>query len=183
MDIFIAILRGINVSGHRLIKMDALRTLIESLGCNDVSTYIQSGNIVFKSKENDCQRLAACISEGIKKTFGFDVEVLVLSQNDLMTIINKNPFPEETRNNPGAIYISYLFNNPGEVDLAKIEESKQQDEQLRYLDNVLFLYCPGGYGNTKISNTFLEKKLKVTASTRNWKTSLKLQEMAHQLSE
>ena len=183
MNVFIAMLRGINVSGQKLIKMESLRKSMETIGFTDVVTYIQSGNIVFRSKEKDSEMVANLIADTIKIEYGFDVPAIVLTLTKLQEIVHNNPFPIEVVESPAAVYISYLFSEPEKVDMATIEINKQVDEQFLLIGAAFYLYCPSGYGNTKISNTLLEKKLKVSATTRNWKTSLKLVELAHELQQ
>ncbi len=178
---YISLLRGINVSGQKLIKMDFLRSCYERLGFSKVSSYLQSGNVVFTSKETDLRKLEQKICKGIKQEFGFDVQVLVLGTEALKQIIIGNPLVAEAANNPSGVYVSFLLSSPAVVNLKKIEDKKQEGEVVAVGENVVYLYCPGGYGRSKLNNNYLEATLKVGATTRNWKTTNELLIMAEQL--
>lgn len=198
MTRYISILRGINVSGHKLIKMDALRRSYESLGFHNVVTYLQSGNIIFSAKktvtddaageeavtektapeETVAVELAHAISRQIEKDFGFDVPVIVLSANQLNEVIENNPFAEDSTKDKTFLHVTFLSSLPGNVNIHALEKKKQGDEEVSLVGNAVYLYCPHGYGKTKLTNNFLEAKLKVTATTRNWKTTNELSRVA-----
>jgi len=169
MKTYISILRGINVSGHNLIKMDSLRKLYENLGYQNVTTYLQSGNVVFSAKDagkNPEQK----ISSQIEKDFGFKVPVIILTTVELKQIIAGNPFMKDKGKDPAYFYVTFLSEKPAAFDTKTIEDKKLIGEDISFSDDAVYLYCPNGYGNTKLSNNFLESRLKVTATTRNWKT-------------
>lgn len=174
MTTYISILRGINVSGQKLIKMDALKKSYESLGFQDVITYLQSGNVIFTDKGIDPDQLAQTISGQIEKDFGFQVPVIVLFIDKLQQIINANPFVKENDKETTFLHVTFLSSIPDGYNLNSIEEKKQNGEEISVTDNAVYLYCPNGYGKTKLNNNFLETKLKVTATTRNWKTTCEL---------
>jgi uncharacterized protein (DUF1697 family) len=169
MTIYIAILRGINVSGAKPLKMEALRLTLQKQGFENVTTYIQSGNVFFSYYETSTWQLAAKITESIKTDFGFDVPVIVLSAAELQVIIENNPLNEVTRD-ANFLHVTFLAENPVGFNLSEIEDRKQGDEAIVIDGKAVYLYCPHGYGKTKLTNTFLESKLKVAATTRNWKT-------------
>ena len=174
MKIFIALLRGINVSGHRIIKMDLLRKSCESLGLKDVTTYLQSGNIIFTSKDSKPEALADLIMLEIEKDFGFHVPALVLPVDDLRQIVDRNPFAGNNEMETAFLHVTFLHSKPGKVDLSSIAVKKLEGEEISYTDRAVYLYCPKGYGITKLNNSFLEARLKVEATTRNWKTTNEL---------
>jgi uncharacterized protein (DUF1697 family) len=178
MTTYISILRGINVSGHKLIKMEALRKLYESLGFRNVKTYVQSGNVIFTAKAGDLVKLGQKISQQIEKDFSFEVPVIVLSIEKLGQIIESSPFLNNTDKDRAFLHVTFLSSKPGKYDLDAIEEKKQKGEELVITDNAVYLYCPHGYGNSKLSNSFFEAKLKVGATTRNWKTTNELLRIA-----
>lgn len=181
MTTYISILRGINVSGQKLIKMDALRKSYESLGFGNVTTYLQSGNIIFTGKDAEPDELAQTISGQIEKDFGFQVPVIVLSIDKLQQIINGNPFAKESDKNKTFLHVTFLSSPPDKYDLNTIEEKKQIGEEISVTGNAIYLYCPNGYGRSKLNNNFLEAKLKVIATTRNWKTTHELLKIAQQI--
>ena len=181
MTTYISILRGINVSGHKLIKMDTLRKSYENLGFHNVTTYVQSGNVIFTSKNAKHEELAQAITQQIEKDFGFDVPVIVLSVDKLKQIIDNNPFVKDNIKDKTFLHVTFLSSKPDKFDFNAIEEKKLNGEEISIADNAVYLYCPNGYGKSKLSNSFLETKLKVGATTRNWKTTNELLKIAHQI--
>lgn len=179
MNRYIAILRGVNVSGAKTIKMEALRLTFQNLGFADVTTYIQSGNVVFTSGETNTMHLVHKIAAAIQTDFGFAVPVMVLSASELQTIIGNNPLNNGT-NDTAFLHVTFLAENPGAFNLSEIEARKQGDEAIVIQGKAVYLYCPHGYGKTKLTNTFLESKLKVAATTRNWRTTCELLRMTDQ---
>lgn len=183
MATWISILRGINVSGHKSVKMDALRKSYEALGFQDVATYVQSGNVVFTCENTTANTLEKSIIEQIEKEFGFDVPVIVMSADNLNHVIDNNPFTKDYDKDKSFFYVTFLASKPKDFDLNAIEEKARNGEEIFVTEDAVYLYCPGGYGRTKLNNNFLEKKLQVRATTRNWKTTNVLLNMAHQASE
>ena len=180
MKTYIAILRGINVSGHKPIKMDALRAMCEQLKFKNTKTYIQSGNIVFQYKATNNETLEKLISKKIKETFTFDVPVLVLSANEMKTILNNNPFVNNRKEDITKLHVTFLSHQPQQINIDKIKEGNYGTDEFIITGKNIYLFCPVSYGNSKLSNTFLENKLKVTATTRNWKTVNELVSLAVQ---
>lgn len=177
MNTFIAILRGINVSGAKPIKMDDLRKTFKSLGFEKVTTYIQSGNVVFTATESPASVLARKIEDKISKDYGFDVPVIVLTYKELQNLFFNNPLNDGTRETE-FLHITVLSELPDDYNLKEIELKKQGNEEIVILERFVYLYCPHGYGKTKLNNNFLESKLKVAATTRNWKTAGELLKIA-----
>ena len=179
MPTFISILRGINVSGQKQIKMADLKALYETLNLKQVTTYIQSGNVVFSSNKKISTKVVETeIESAIKKHYGFDVPVLLRSHTEWKTTIKNNPFAKDADKDVSKMHVVYLANKPDLSSIEKLENAKQVSEEFQITGNQVYLYCPNGYGKTKLSNNFLEKVLKTTATTRNWKTVNKLQEIA-----
>ena len=177
MKTYISILRGINVSGHNLIKMGALKILLTELGFINVRTYIQSGNVVFESTLPDEEKIALVISGGIHDRFGFVVPVIVFSHDYLESLMAKNRFLYERVEDILKLHITFLSREPAIGLSDAISRDQYLPDEFYIEGNAVFLFCPNGYGNTKLSNTFFEKKLKVQATTRNWKTILELARM------
>ncbi|MBS1745691.1 MAG: DUF1697 domain-containing protein [Bacteroidetes bacterium] len=179
MATYISILRGINVSGKNLIKMDALKKMYEGLHFKNVKTYIQSGNVIFSTQTGEVKKIADKIVKQIKNEFGFDVPVIVLTVDKLREIIQQNPFINDKQKDIACLHVTFLKVAPNEFDKKSIEEKKSEGEEIEFGSDAVYLYCPGGYGQTKLNNNFLENKLKVDATTRNWKTANVLLEMAY----
>ncbi len=164
-------LRGINVGGGKIIKMADLKAMYESLGFNNVVTYIQSGNVIFASKEERADNVCASIVAAIKKKFKFDVSVLICEPGEIEKIIKKNPFIGQKGVDEKRLYVTFLSEKPSRALVKALAPltSKSQDEY-RVIGKEIYLHCPGGYGVSHLSNNFFEKQLKVTATTRNWTT-------------
>lgn len=178
MTTYISILRGINVSGHRAIKMDVLKAMYEELDFSAVHTYIQSGNVVFEYCNYAVNDLEQKISSKIKDSFGFDVPVIVLEKEKLKKIIAGNPFLEDNTRDISFLHITFLSSQPEKRDIESIGNVQSNEDEFVLSDQAIYLYCPNGYGRTKLTNTFFENRLKVAATTRNWKTSVELLNMA-----
>lgn len=166
---YLALLRGINVSGKNKILMKDLKTLCESLGWVNVQTYIQSGNVVFESAAET--GLAVSLSEAIEKSYGFDVPVVIRNLDEMRKILTVEAFPGS---DPAFQHVTLLENQPEQGLVDAIPAEKYLPDQFVFQNREIYLYCPGGYGNTKLNNSFFEKRLKTTATTRNRKTMTEL---------
>lgn len=179
METYISILRGINVSGHRKIEMAGLKALYEKLQFNDVVTYIQSGNVIFKAAEKSSNiNLSKKIEKAIFEQYKFEVPVIIRTQFELEEIISANPYLQQSDIDLEKLHVTFLSKAPAEEAIRKIESADFSPDKFIMKDKEIYLYVPEGYGNTKLSNNFFENKLKVTATTRNWKTVNKLAELA-----
>ena len=178
MKTYIALLRGINVSGHKLIKMTELKDMFEKVGFNNVTTYIQSGNVVFSTKEENIVLIQEIIKTNILQTFGFDVNVQVLNAEKLNRIKEKHSFLEGNQNQIKAIYYTLLAEKPDEELVRELEELEQTEEFFKITDGVIYCFYPNGVGRAKWHGTFFEKKLKVSSTTRNYNTMKKLVELS-----
>ncbi|MCA6364303.1 MAG: DUF1697 domain-containing protein [Bacteroidetes bacterium] len=178
MTTYIALLRGINVSGKRLIKMDALKTLCTSLGFEHVQTYIQSGNIVFQTTQKKTAVLQDTLRIALETAFGFEVPVCIKTSTELTQIITQNPFTSNPSFNPEHLHITFLHSPTDHTLLSKIDREKFLPDEFTLIGEAIYLHCPKGYGHTKLTNTFFENKLKQPCTTRNLKTCLTLQQMA-----
>lgn len=185
MTTYITILRGINVSGKNIIKMDALRELFSDLKFQQVQTYIQSGNVVYQTKEAPTSRasvnqeLSKKIANAIQNTFSFEVPMITIEAKDLQTCIENNPFLKDKKKDVSFMHITFLADAPQEQLFKAIDASKYLPDEIQWVGQCVYLYCPNGYGNTKLHNAFLENKLKVVATTRNWKTCNELYKIAN----
>ena len=178
MKTYIAMLRGINVSGRKKIKMADLRAHLAELDWQDVSTYIQSGNIVFRAESATKSLLAKAIANKIREKYEFDVPVLVKTQADLERVVNENPFPEADGYDSKYLHVTFLAKAPTDAAVETVKAVSHEPEQFIWRGTHLYLYAPKGYGRAKLNNNFLERKLGVQATTRNWKTVNKLLGMA-----
>lgn len=172
-------LRGINVSGQKKILMIDLKELYEKLGFKKVRTYIQSGNVIFETQSKLSQeQIAERIKSAIFNKYKFDVPVLVKSLNEVQNTLITNPFIKEENVIHDRIYVTFLTELPKNNELEKIKTLDCSPDKFIIINKEVFLYCPNKYGESKLSNNFFENKLKVSATTRNWKTVNKLVEIA-----
>ena len=167
MTTFISMLRGINVSGQKKVGMKELKELYEAMGFGQVRTYIQSGNVIFEYPDTDRSTLVSKIERGIEGRFGFKVPVVIRTKDELWRLIAETPFAgkDESR-----VHVTFLSSEPETLNVDEISRAKDDAEEFSAKSKEIYLFCPNGYGLTKLSNTFFERKLGVSATTRNWKT-------------
>ncbi len=177
METYIILLRGINVSGQKKIKMAEFRDLILEAGFQNVQTYIQSGNILLKSDSGE-KSIAQSIEELIFKHYGYNVSVLVFSKEYFKEIMEANPFTKIGRIDTTKLHVTLLHELPSSEAAEALNGFKDGNNEFIIDGKTIYLYCPDGYGKVKINNTFFEKKLKSIATTRNWKTMNTLLEMS-----
>jgi len=168
-------LRGVNVGGKRSLDMARLKGICEAIGLSRVRTYIQSGNVVFESAETNVQALENRIGEKIKKALGLEVAVVIRTKAELGQVVRDCPFAGK---DTSKLHVTFLSSEPVVVPLNELAKAKTCQEEFSVSGKEVYLYCPDGYGRTKLSNSFFEKKLKVLATTRNWNTVNKLLAMA-----
>jgi len=183
MNTYIAMLRGINVSGQKKIKMADLKAYMEDLGFNRVETYIQSGNIIFETPLKNVIEIELIIQQKIANEYGFEVPTLVKTLEEMEYAIAHNPYQSHPDKEIDRTYVTFLGEYP---EASKVESWKNlaakymPEEYILDVKNIYF-YSPNSYGKAKMNNNFFENKLKVMATTRNWKTVNKLAEMARKL--
>jgi uncharacterized protein (DUF1697 family) len=170
MKTSIALLRGINVSGQKKVPMKELATLFEGLGFRNVKTYIQSGNVVFDHPAEKPALLSAKIEKQILKTFGFEVPVVIVSPEDLITAVKESPYVKGKSPETEKIYFIFTDSIPDAARVKEIEKVKFENEKFSVVGTVIHLWVANGYGNAKLNNNYFENKLKLKATTRNWKT-------------
>ena len=178
MGTFVGLLRSINVGGRNRVPMTDLRALVSSLGFDDVATYLQSGNVVFTGS-GSTTAVAGAIEERIASELGLEVPVIVRSKRQLEAIVGSPPFADLDVD-PRTRHVTFLAVRPQPPAVEGLEALADRfgTDQFVVRGSEVFLHCPGGYGETKLSNTYLERRLGVTATTRNWRSVTALAEMA-----
>ncbi|EPJ55889.1 MAG: hypothetical protein OFPI_02340 [Osedax symbiont Rs2] len=167
-------LRGINVGGHNKVKMAQLKLLCESIGFADISTYIQTGNVLFSSRETSLI-LQQQLEQALLSEFGFKLAVTIRSIEALEAVqANLSIKDIDQLQDSSKLMVSFLSEIAPDNALQLLQPYLHSSERLQLSGTELYLYCPNGYGKTKLTNNLLEKKLVLTATTRNWKTLLKL---------
>jgi uncharacterized protein (DUF1697 family) len=181
MAVVISMLRAVNVGGHNKIKMDALRALYESLKLRDPQTYVQSGNIVFRTGERDLILLTKRIQSGIATDFGFTPDVILRTSSELRDVIARNPFAKRRGIEPRKLLVTFLAGDPGPEARENILKLKTDPEELRIDGRELYIYFPNGMARPKFSWAAIEKTLKIPGTGRNWNSVIKLLEMAERM--
>ena len=171
MKTHIALLRGINVGGYKKVPMAELRQLLSELDFKDVQTYIQSGNVVFKSKETNPLELESKIENAIQNHFRFEVSVLIKTRVQLQCIFSECPFAEEKKKKS---YFMLLHDLPNQDLVDEASTKKYDGEEYQIIKDCIYYYCEKGYGQAKFNMNFFEKKLNTFATSRNFNTMVKL---------
>ena len=177
----IALIRGINVGGHNMIPMQALRTIHEALGLADVSTYVQSGNVVFRAKTRDVKTLERRIAASIETNHGFRPGVMVRTAAELRDAIARNPFAGRKDIDPARLIAFFLAAAPDAALGAKLAAIKVGPEESHLVGRELYVYYPDGQGRSKFTVALIEKTLETPGTGRNWNTVTKLMQMAEAL--
>jgi uncharacterized protein (DUF1697 family) len=183
LQTYVSMVRGINVGGKK-VKMDDLKELYRSLDFNDVISYIQSGNVVFRTKNTKTSVLIDIIEDTIDKELDLDVKVLIRTKKELKNIINGNPFRNEDIK---YLYVTFLSDIPSKKLIKDLNNNfdfnkNNKSDKFCISEKEIYLYLPNGYGRTKLSNNFFEKKLGISATTRNWRSVNKLFDIAESIS-
>ena len=178
MQTYIALLRGINVSGQKKITMAELKVIFEKLNFENVRTYIQSGNVIFESTKTNETDLATKTNAEILKHYGFDVPTLVLTSSYIKRVLKNNPWNKDK--NTDQMYFTFLHKIPTEEYIELVSNISHPPEEFVIDKDVIYFYSPNGYGRAKMNNNFFENKLKVKATTRNWKTLNKILEITNE---
>jgi uncharacterized protein (DUF1697 family) len=178
MAVIISMLRGVNVGGHKQVKMDALCTLCGSLGLRDAQTYVQSGNVIFRTNGRDLVRLRKRIEDGIERSFGFHSDVILRTTAELQDVVARNPFATRRGLDPKKLAVTFLASDPGQEAREKLLGMKSEPEELRIDGRELYTYYPNGMARPKLSWPIIEKTLKTSGTSRNWNTVTKLLELA-----
>jgi uncharacterized protein (DUF1697 family) len=181
MAVIVSMLRAVNVGGHNKIKMESLRALYESLKLRDPQTYVQSGNVVFRTKERDLTILARRIENGIEQSFGFRPAVILRTTTELRDVISRNPFAARRGIDPRKLLVTFLGNDPSAEAREQVLNIKAEPEELHIDGREVYIYFPNGMARPKLSWVALEKKLKTSGTGRNWNSVTKLLEMAERL--
>lgn len=176
---YVALLRGINVGGKAKVSMPDLRGVFERLGHRDVRTYLQTGNVAFAAPADAGgeQDLTEAIRRQVASDLGIDVAVLLRTGEELTTIVAANPFLGREED-PTKLHVTFLDRVPDTAVAARIPVPAGESGVPAAIGREVYLHCPDGYGRTKLHNTYLEKKLGAVGTTRNWRTVLRLHEMA-----
>jgi uncharacterized protein (DUF1697 family) len=177
MTTYVSLLRAVNVGG-RTIPMKALREVYEGQGFDDVRSYIQSGNLVFRSTLRSDSAVTKSIEGAIKKAFGMEVHVLVRTQAEMTKIARAHPFSKLVDGRGNALYVTFLAAKPSAAKVKTIDAEKFAPDVFKVVGREIFACYPKGYGNSKLSLPLFERALGIEGTARNWNTVTKLAAMA-----
>jgi uncharacterized protein (DUF1697 family) len=181
MPVIICMLRGVNVGGHNKIKMDALKALCVSLKLKDPQTYVQSGNVIFRTEEKDQEKLTRRIQDAIEKTLGFRPGVVLRTVADLHDVLARNPFAERSGIEPGKLLVNFLAADPGKQAREKALAIKIGPEEMHLIGREAYIYFPNGQGRSKFPWPAIERALGTSGTGRNWNSVTKMLEMAEKM--
>jgi uncharacterized protein (DUF1697 family) len=170
-------LRGINVGGKKIVNMEKLRASFDALGFKSVSTYGNSGNVIFETSR-DPKNLTEIIEREISREFGFPIATIVRTSEELEEIVGKNPFLREKEVDHSRLHITFLSEQPTKTAIEKLAVLDPEPDRFHVKGREIYIHCPDGYGRTKLSNNTLERLLAVEATTRNWKAVNTLLQMS-----
>jgi uncharacterized protein (DUF1697 family) len=173
----VALLRGINVGGKRIVPMVQLAEVFRSAGCEAVRTYIQSGNVVFEARRGD-KGLVSKLEARIQDRFGFDVPVVLRTLDELQAVVASNPFRDEHAVDVDALYVAFLADRPTAERAARLDPDRSPPDRFHLVGMEIHLHLPNGGARSKLTNAYFDGQLSTTATVRNWRTVLKLVEMA-----
>lgn len=180
MTTYVALLRGINVGGKHRVKMADLKLLLEECGYSDIQTYIQSGNAVFRSSTTTAERAQRDIEQALQERYGFPVPTVVRTSAEMLALVQNNPFAHHAEAAPKALHIAFLDAVPAPDAVEALAARNYSPEEYALEGKHVYLLLPDGYSDVVLQNGFLEKKLRVRATTRNWNTTCIVAEMAEQ---
>jgi uncharacterized protein (DUF1697 family) len=180
MNVMICLLRGVNLGGHKKVPMESLRNLCTSLKHCDVQTYVQSGNVVFRTKEKDPLLVAKKLEKAIEQQFGFRSDVYVRTPSELKDVIARNPFRKHSGIEPSKLVVTFLAEEPASEGRQALLQIKSGPEELHLSGRELYIYYPEGMGRSRLSG-MIDKVLKKTGTARNWNTVTKLLELGEKL--
>lgn len=176
---YISFLRGVNMTGHNSIKMVDLSSLYKDLGYKDALTYIQSGNVIFSRIDDSSEsEVAKRIEKAIFERFNYTIPVMIRTVEEMKNLMSFNPFLAEENFQPSKMAVILLYEETSECQIQKVINIDYPPDKFKIAGREIFIYCPNGFGRTKLYTNFFEKKMGVTGTARNWKTMTTLLQMA-----
>lgn len=177
MELYVALLRGINVSGHRMIKMNDLKVSLSSLGFQNIQSYLQSGNLIFATLEKDKKKMEDMIKNQVLNDFGYDVPIIVFAKEFFLKVFKNNPILLKSKDlDFKKLAVSFLDQSPEKEKINNFN-IEGYPEEIIIDGRVIYLYYPNGMGGSKLNNNLIENKLDVIATIRNWNTVSKISQI------
>jgi uncharacterized protein (DUF1697 family) len=173
---WLALLRGINVGGKNILPMKRLAAMFADASCEDVRTFIQSGNVVFRADAKVAASLSAAIAKRIEADLGFRVPVMLRSAEEMAAVVRGNPFLKAGADEK-YLHVSFLADAPDPAAVAKLDPLRSPPDEYVVVGREIYAQTPNGLGNSKLTNAYFDAKLKTISTARNWNTVVKLAEM------
>jgi uncharacterized protein (DUF1697 family) len=177
MPVYVALLRGINLGGHKKIKMAELRASLAAMGFDQVTTYIQSGNVVFKAAKISDKALSKKIEATILSKFGHSVSVIIRSAEEIAQVVANNPFLKEADIDQTTLHVMFLQEPPAQSALMQLETLVLKPDQFRSLGKELYFYLPNGVAESAVMKKPIDRVLMIPTTMRNWRTVNTVQQM------
>ena len=177
MPVYVALLRGINLGGHKKIKMDELRAALAAMGFDDVKTYIQSGNVVFKAAKISDKALSKKIEATILSKFGHSVSVIIRTAEEIEQLIANNPFLKQPDIDQTKLHVMFLREPPAQSAVQQLETLVLKPDQFRFLAKELYFYLPNGVAESVVMKKPIDRVLAIPTTMRNWRTVNTIQQM------
>ncbi|OXA78884.1 Uncharacterized conserved protein, DUF1697 family [Flavobacterium aquidurense] len=177
MTTHLALLRGINVSGHNMMKMEALKLMLENIGFTNVRTYLQSGNVFVDIDEESTSKVGFTIKQEIFKIFGHEVPTIVITQEDLELCFKNSPYLKEKDIDTKKLYVAFVSAELKKENINDLKISQFKPDEATIDGNRIFIKYAVGAGKTRFDQKYIEKKLNVVATIRNWNTVTNLLKM------
>jgi uncharacterized protein (DUF1697 family) len=179
MQKLISLLRGVNMTGHNKIKMTDLAALFKKAGFENAITYIQSGNVIFNNTGGfQIPDISSIMENAILRKFKYEIPVLIRTAEEIKKIISINPFFAEKDFDPAKLAVIFLYEKPAKAQIEKVRNVDYPPDKFKIIGKEIFIYCPNGFGKTKLYTNFFENKMKVVGTARNWKTVNSILEIA-----
>jgi len=177
MKTHLALLRAINVSGHNMIKMDALKSMLEHIGFTNVRTYLQSGNVFVDTEEESASKVGFMIKQEIFKVFGHEVPTIVITKEDLELCFKNSPYIKEKDIDTKKLYVAFSSTELKKENINDLKISQVKPDEASIDGNRIFIKYAVGAGKTRLEGKYIEKKLNVIVTMRNWNTVTNLLKM------
>lgn len=181
MPVVIGLLRGVNLGPHRRIKMEDLRAVCKQCKLRDAQTYLQSGNIVFRSDDADLPQLAKRVEDAIEASFGFRSDCILRTTGELRGVVSGNPFAGRKGVEPARLLVTFLASTPNDEACARVRALRADSEEVHLAGSEIYIYYPNGMGRSKLTIAALDRALKISGTGRNWNTVTQLMEIAESL--
>jgi uncharacterized protein (DUF1697 family) len=179
MQTCISLLRGVNMAGHNSIKMAGLTQLYKDIGFNDAETYIQSGNVIFTGVDDiSVPEVSVKIEKAILERFSCNIAVMIRTLDEMRQLLSVNPYLKEENFDPSKMAVIFLYEKTTADQIQKVMNIDYPPDKFKIAGSEIFIYCPNGFGRTKLYTNFFEKKMDVTGTARNWKSITTLLQMA-----